>query len=157
MSVDEWYMIICHYLFYLYDALDMHVILITILLNKVTKTNLLLSFVVWNLYTDDSKSSGYILYMTKALITMQFKAGLVSQLLHTRNMDSNPALGTGVWLLEITSCSLLHLVYLPFDFIFFVGCHLIKKLCKLWYLEWISSVCTNIWWSGKQIHTQYQQ
>jgi hypothetical protein len=34
--------------------------------------------------------------MTKALVTMQFKAGLVSQLLHTGNMDSNPALSTGV-------------------------------------------------------------
>jgi hypothetical protein len=55
----------------------MHVILITILLNKVTKTNFL-SFIVWNLYMDDSKSSGYILYMTKALETMQFKAGLDS-------------------------------------------------------------------------------
>lgn len=72
----------------------MHVILITILLNKVTKTNLQLSFVVWNLYMDDSKSIGYILYMNKALATVQFKAGMVSQLLHTWNMDSNPALST---------------------------------------------------------------
>lgn len=76
----------------------MHVILITILLNKVTKTNLLLSFVEWNLYMDDSKSIRCILYVTRALITMQFKAGMVSQLLHTWNMDSNPALSTGVCL-----------------------------------------------------------
>lgn len=78
------------------NALEMHVIPNTILLNKVTKTNLLFSFVVWNLY--DYKSIGYILYMIKVLVTMQFKAGVVSQLLHTWNMDSNPALGTGVCL-----------------------------------------------------------
>ena len=76
----------------------MHVIPITILLNKVTKTNLLLSFVVWNLYMDDSKSIGYILCVTKVLVTVQFKAGVVSQLLHTWNMDSNPALSTGICL-----------------------------------------------------------
>jgi len=74
------------------NALEMHVILITILLNKVTKTNLLLSFVVLNLYTDNSKSIGYTLYTTKALVTVQFKAGMVLQLLHAWNMDSNPAL-----------------------------------------------------------------
>jgi len=39
------------------NVLEMHVI-ITILLNKGTKTNLLLSFVVWNLYMDDSTSIG---------------------------------------------------------------------------------------------------
>jgi hypothetical protein len=32
------------------NAIEMHVILITILLNKVTKTNLMLSFVAWNLF-----------------------------------------------------------------------------------------------------------
>jgi len=44
---------------------------------------------------DDFKS---ILYMNKALATVQFKAGMVLQLLHTWNMDSNPALNTGVCL-----------------------------------------------------------
>ena len=84
------------------NALEMHVILITILLNKVTKTNLMLSFVVWNLYMDGSiwlwMAIYCILYMTKAMVTMQFKAGMVLQLLHTWNMDSNPALSTGVCL-----------------------------------------------------------
>jgi len=44
---------------------------------------------------DDSKS---ILYMSKSLATVQFKAGMVSQLLHIWNMDSNPALSIGVCL-----------------------------------------------------------
>jgi hypothetical protein len=57
------------------------------------------------LVLDDSKSSGYIIYMTKALVTMQLKEGMVSQLLHTGNMDPNPALSTGICLYFSVSSS----------------------------------------------------
>lgn len=43
--------------------------------------------------------------MTKALVTVQFKARVVSQLLHTGNMNSNPALSTDVCLyFSVLSC-----------------------------------------------------